>query len=141
MSLFSSSPSSSIGVLKLSPMVSCKYLHLSQPGAGRTSQRTAMPGSCLQAHLGASRSGRVGVCPWNGSQVGAVSRWPFLQFLHHFVCPCISLRQEQFWFKTFEIGGWPHRSTGGHIYLLGVIYSGSISMLLSILASATPIGS
>jgi hypothetical protein len=36
-SSFSPSPEFSIGVPDLSPMVGCKYLHLSQPAAGRAS--------------------------------------------------------------------------------------------------------
>jgi hypothetical protein len=28
------------------------------------------------------------------------------------LCPCISFRQEQFWVNIFEMGGWPHPSTG-----------------------------
>jgi hypothetical protein len=48
------------GVLGLSPVVAKgDYLHLSWSGAGRASQRTAIPGSCLQAHLGTNNS--VGV--------------------------------------------------------------------------------
>lgn len=41
-SSFSPCPKCSIGVPDLSPMVDCKYLHLSQLAAGRTSQRTVM---------------------------------------------------------------------------------------------------
>jgi hypothetical protein len=37
-------------------MAGSKYLHLSQSGAGRASQRTTMPGSCLEAQHGISNS-------------------------------------------------------------------------------------
>ena len=57
-----------------------------------------------------------------------------------FFCPCVSFRQEQFWVKIFEIGGWPHSSTGGHVYLLEVVSSNSISQLLDILSNVIPIG-
>jgi hypothetical protein len=40
-------------------MVGCEYLHLYWSGAGRTSQGTAIPGSCQQALLGNSNSVRV----------------------------------------------------------------------------------
>jgi hypothetical protein len=35
-------------------MVCCEYLHLYWSGTGRTSQGTAIPGSCQQALLGIS---------------------------------------------------------------------------------------
>ena len=56
-------------------------------------------------------------------------------------CPFISFRQEQFWVKNFEMGGWPHPSTGGCDYLLEVVSTGSIFPLLGILANVIPIGS
>jgi hypothetical protein len=37
--------------------------------------------------------------------------------------------------------GWPHPSHGGHVYLLEMISSGSIFLLLAILANVIPIGS
>ena len=43
-------------------MVGCKYLHLYWSGAGRTSQGTAIPGSCQQVLLGISDS----VCTGDG---------------------------------------------------------------------------
>ena len=52
--LFSPFSNSSIGVPGFNLMIVCKYLHLSQSDAGRASQRTSMPGSCLQAHPGTS---------------------------------------------------------------------------------------
>ena len=55
-SSFSPSLNSSFGVPGLSPMVGCEYLHLYLLGAGRASQRIAMPCSCKQAFLGISHS-------------------------------------------------------------------------------------
>lgn len=69
-SSFSPSPSSSIGVLRLSLMVGCEYLHLYWSGVGRTSQGTAIPGSCQQVLLGISNS--VGV--WC-LQMGWIPGW------------------------------------------------------------------
>jgi hypothetical protein len=46
------------------------------PGSGRASQETAITGSCQQKIV----SG-FGVCMWDGSTGGAISRWPFLQSL------------------------------------------------------------
>ena len=45
--------------LPLSPTVGCKYLHLSKSAAGSASQRTAMPGSCLQVQHSINNSVRV----------------------------------------------------------------------------------
>jgi hypothetical protein len=46
-----------------------------------------------------------GVCSWDGSQVGVVSGWLFLQSLLHF-CPCISFRQARFWVNFLRwVGG------------------------------------
>ena len=59
LSSFSLCSKSSIRFPELSPIVSYKYLHLSQAAALRTSQRRAMPGSCLQAQYGISNSVRV----------------------------------------------------------------------------------
>ena len=39
------------------------------------------------------------------------------------------------------MGRWPHASTRGHVYLLEVVSSGSISPLLGISAKVIPIGS
>ena len=43
---------------------------------------------------------------WDGSQVGSVTRQPFLQSLLHFFffCPWISFRQEQFWIRKIDSG-------------------------------------
>lgn len=79
--------------------------------AGRAAQRTAIPGSCLQAHLGISSSVRIWCLQMEWIVHWAVSGWPFLQPLLHF-CSCISFRQGQFWVK-FLMGRWPHPTTGG----------------------------
>ena len=54
-----------------------------------------------------------------------------------YFCPCISLKQEQFWVNTFEMGGQQHSSTGDHVYLMEVVSSDSISPLLGI---SSPLG-
>ena len=46
-SSFNHSPNTSIEVPEFSPMVVCKYVHLSPSTAGRDSQRRDMLGSCL----------------------------------------------------------------------------------------------
>jgi hypothetical protein len=79
-----------------------------------------MIGSCLQTQQSISNSVRnAHLC--NGSQVGLVTGWPFLQSLFHF-CPCISFQLEQFWVKNF-VGGIPPLGS----CLLEVVFSGSIS--------------
>jgi hypothetical protein len=69
----------------------------------------------------------------------------FLDDLSFSLCfnfsPCISIRQKQFWFKDFGMGGWPYPSSGGSAYLLEVVSSGSISLLLGILANVIPVES
>ncbi|KRY63267.1 hypothetical protein T4D_13543 [Trichinella pseudospiralis] len=50
-------------------MFGCVYLHLYLSGSGRASQETAISGSCQ----------------WDGSLGRAVSGWPFLQSLLHFL--------------------------------------------------------
>jgi hypothetical protein len=52
LSSFIFSPNSSIGVLVLSSMISCKHRHLYWSGSGRASQETAISGSCQQEILG-----------------------------------------------------------------------------------------
>ena len=49
--------------------------------------------------------------------------------------------QEYFWVKNFEMGGWPHPSTGALAYLLDVVSIVLISHFLFILAEVVPIGS
>ena len=56
------------------------------------------------------------------------------------VCLYLSVGQEHFWVNNFEMGGWPHPSTGDHAYLLGVVSIGCISPLLGISAKVIPNG-
>ena len=53
-------------------------------------------------------------------------------------CLCFSFGQEHFWDNNLEIGRWPHPSTKGHSYLLGVVSSRSISHFLAILGKVIP---
>jgi len=55
-SSLSPSPSSSLGVPRLSLVVGCEHPHLYWSGASRTSQGTAIPGSCQQELLDISNS-------------------------------------------------------------------------------------
>ena len=55
-------------------------------------------------------------------------------------CSCLSFGQEHFWVKIFEMGGWPHPSTGGLAYLLRVASPGSFSPLLGISANVISLG-
>jgi hypothetical protein len=55
-------------------------------------------------------------------------------------CHCLSFGQEHFWEK-FEMGGWPHPSSGGLTNLLEMISTGCISPLLGILAKVIYVGS
>ena len=41
----------------------------------------------------------------------------------------------------FEVGAWPHPSTGGHAHPLDLVSTGSISPLLGISANVPPVGS
>jgi hypothetical protein len=79
-----------------------------------------------------------GVCRWNRSQGRIVTGWPFLQSLLNFYSS-IFFRQEQFRVEDFKMGGWTNLSTGGHVCLLEVVSSGSISLLLCILVNVIPI--
>ena len=118
-------------------MVGCKYLHLSQSAAGRASQRTAMPGSCLQAHQSISNCIRVW-CPsmrWIPSWTGHWMAFPSVSL--HF-CSCSSFRQEQFWIKNSKSWWVAPSCTGGPVYLLEVVSSGSISPLFGISVEVTP---
>jgi hypothetical protein len=69
-SFFSPSPSSSIGVPGLSPVVGCEYLFLYWSGADRASQGIAISGSCQQALLDISNNVRVWCL-----QMGWIPRW------------------------------------------------------------------
>jgi hypothetical protein len=78
-----------------------------------------------------------GVWRWDESLGGVITGWFFLQsVLHFFLSP-----PEHFWVKHFEMGGWPHLSTGGHASLLEVVSKVYISPLLGILAKVINIGS
>ena len=48
-----------MGILNLSPIVGCKYVHLTQSDGDIASQRTAMLGCCLQAQYSISNSVKV----------------------------------------------------------------------------------
>jgi hypothetical protein len=48
--------------------------------------------------------------------------------------------KKHFWGKNFEMGGWPHPSTGGCEYLLEMVSSGSISPILCISAKIITVG-
>jgi len=129
--LLSPSSNSSILVPNNNPMVGCKYLHLSLSVTGIASLRTAIVSFCLHTRYGLSNSVRI----WC-AHTGCIPCWPgylvpFFQSPLHF-CPCISFRQKQFWIKKFEEGGWSLASSGGHVYLLDVVSSSSISPLLGI---------
>jgi len=92
-SSFSPFPNSSFGV----PVIST-----------RASQETSISGSCQQALLGISNS----VWVWC-LHVRWIPRWGSLWNGLSFspcstLCPCISFRQEKYWVKIFEKGGWPH---------------------------------
>ena len=88
-SSFNPTPNSFIVVLDLSPMVGCKYLHLSQSVAGRASQRTAMLGSCLQAQYSISNSVRVW-CPLMGWISIWAGHWMAFSSVSASFYPCIS---------------------------------------------------
>jgi hypothetical protein len=82
-----------------------------------------MLGSCLQAHYGIVSG--FGACAWDGSQVGLVTTFPSVS------APFLSLHfldRNNSESKNFKMGGCPHASTGGHLYLLEVVSSGSISL-------------
>ena len=77
-------------------------------------------------------------------QMGWISRWgclwmAFPSVSAPYFCPCSSFRQEKFWVKDFDVGGWPDPSTRGHVYLLEVFSSSFISLLLGISANVIPI--
>jgi hypothetical protein len=81
------SPSSnSTGVTKLSQMVSCEHLPLYLSGTGRVSQE--MLYQAVSKHFLASAIvSEFGVCRWDRSSGGSVSRWPFFQSLLHTLPP------------------------------------------------------
>ena len=65
-----------------------------------------------------------GVCRWDG----AISRWAFPSVCST-LCPYISFRQEQFWVKIFEMGGWPNPSMRSHAYPLYKVTTGPLPSL------------
>jgi hypothetical protein len=87
-SSFSPTPSLSIEVPGLSLRVGCVYLHLYWSGSDKVSPRTAITGSCQQALFGIRIVWGFSVCKWDESLGGAVSKWPFLQFLFQFLSLC-----------------------------------------------------
>ena len=103
-----------------------------------------MLGSCLQAQYSISNSVRVWCVSmgWTSSWTGHWSAIPsvfdpFLS-LHLFIYLFIYLFiPEQFWVKNLKVGWCPYPSTGGPVYLLDVVSSGSISSLLGISAKVT----
>jgi hypothetical protein len=116
-----------------------EYLHLYWSGAGRTSQGTAMPGSCQQVLFGINYSRYLlpadGMDPYVGPSLDSLS---FNIFSIFFVCAFLSFRQEHFWVNNFEMGGWPHPSTGDCVCLLKAVSTGSISPLF--LLKSSPFG-
>ena len=77
-------------------MVGCEYLHFYWSSAGRTSQGTAITGTCQQVLLGIRNSVGVWCLRWDGPLCGAVSGQLFLQSLFHFFF-CLSF----LWTGTF----------------------------------------
>ena len=61
-------------------------------------------------------------------------------FFHIFV-PAFPLDRNNSGPEILKVGGWPTVLTGGHVYLLEVFSSGSISPVLGILANVIPIES
>jgi hypothetical protein len=80
-SSFNPSPNSFIGILTL---VQCLFVFVLD--GGRASQSIAMLGSYLQVQHSIMLG--FGTHPRDGSQVGLIIYWPFIQSLLHF-CPCI----------------------------------------------------
>ena len=78
-------PNSFIGVnnsIQCLSMAICFYL---SQLLSRASQRAALLGSCLETQH--SIVSGIGACPWDRSQTGPVTGWPFLQSLLHFLSP------------------------------------------------------
>jgi hypothetical protein len=88
-------------------MVGCEYLHLFWSGAGRTSQRTAIPGSCQQTHLGISNRVRVWCLCLEWIPRWAVFGWPFLQFLLQVFVPEFPLDNNNSGLKFLRLVGGP----------------------------------
>ena len=108
---FITSPNSFLRIPNLSTMASWKYLHLSHSGADIASQMTPMLAFCLQAqHSITVIVSGFGAHPWDRSQVGPVTLWPFLQS-----APFLSLKNPGS--KIFKVGSWPNPSTKDPVYL------------------------
>ena len=75
-SSFSPFSDSSIGDPVLSTMVGCKHPHLSLPGSGKASHKTAISGLVSKYFLANSVVSGFGVCVWDGFPGGTVSGWP-----------------------------------------------------------------
>jgi hypothetical protein len=61
-----------------------------------------MPGSVSKHFLASAIVSGFGVCRWDGSQGGVVSRWPFLQSLFHFFVPVFPLDRNNSELKFFR---------------------------------------
>ena len=72
-----------------------------------------MLGSSLQTQQSIINSS----CPWNGSQFGAVTGWPFSPSLLY-LCPCTSCRQGHFSSKVWRVGCCPVALENGHFRII-----------------------
>jgi hypothetical protein len=110
-SSFSPSPNSSIRVPNFSPMVGCKYLHLSQSAVGGSSQ--ILLGSCVCEHnITLVRVSGIGPHPWDGSQVGLATARHSFSLWSSFV-PVFLLNRSDFGSKVLERSWCSHASIGG----------------------------
>ncbi|EDL41692.1 mCG148474 [Mus musculus] len=121
-------------------MVGCEHPHLYWSGAGRTSQGTAITGSCQQALLGISNS----VWVWC-LHVGWIPRWGSLWMAFPsvsalFFVPAFPLDRYNSGLKFLRWVGGPI-PTGGCAYPLDMVSTGTISPLLGVLANVIPIES
>ena len=113
----------------------CSHQGLPEPPKKSHTRFLSARSSWLQQQCPESE---FGVCRGNGCPVGVVPGWPCFS-LYSNICPCLSFGQRHFWVKNFEIGGWIHPLTGGHVILLEVVSRGSISPLLLISAKVNPV--
>jgi hypothetical protein len=95
-------PNFFIGSPRLSLMVGCVCICLNQMLAEPLKGQPYWAPGYKQFLASAIVLG-FGVCRWEGSQGGVVSRWPFLQFLLHFCVPAFLLDRKKFWVKIFEM--------------------------------------
>ena len=101
--------------------------------------------ACTSLHLYWSSSGRVSQVTAT-LHLGWIPRWYSLWMAFPSVsAPLFVLAflfdKRKFGLIFFKVGGWPHSSTGGHVYLLDVVSTGSISLLLGILTNVLLVGS